>query len=314
MRMRVYITLSLSAFFWGGSAIAGKYALAVFIPSVVTFIRFFLAAAIIFTLIEDKKQLLKINLTTHIRMLVTAIFGVTLCYYFYFNGLNSSSAFNAGIIEATIPLITLLIASLSGMERVRLWQLTGLIVAYLGVAITVTNGNWNIVKTSSYNFGDIMLLISTLCFGVYNVLIKKWIIPISGRVRMFFLFFYGSLAFLPWVIIDALRKVDFCYPGRDITFISIASIVFMSVGGSVLAYLFFNQGIDEIGATKAASFINLVPFITVLMSVFILKEPAGPAQWLGAIVIISGVMLSNRVGKAKATAPANIPMGQGPTR
>ncbi|WP_162366420.1 DMT family transporter [Acerihabitans arboris] len=314
MRMKVYITLSLSAFFWGGSAIAGKYALAVFVPSFVTFIRFFLAAAIIFILIDNKKQLLHINWVTHVRMLVTAIFGVTLCYYFYFNGLNTSSAFNAGIIEATIPLITLLIASLSGMERVKPWQLLGLIVAYLGVAITISGGNWHSVKDSSYNIGDIMLLISTLCFGVYNVLIKRWNIPISGMVRMFFLFLYGSLAFLPWVFTDAYHQVAFCYPGRTITLISIASIIFMSIGGSVLAYLFFNQGIDEIGATKAASFINLVPFITVFLSVFVLKEPAGLVQWIGAVVIISGVMLSNRVKTDKSAIQPKLPIRQGPIR
>lgn len=79
-----------------------------------------------------------------------------------------------------------------------------------------------------------------------------------------------------------------------ISAISIISILFMSIGGSVLAYLFFNQGIEAIGATKAASFINVVPFITVLLSVFILKEPAGPLKWAGAVIIMSGVMLSNR--------------------
>ncbi len=294
MNVKVYITLSLSAFFWGGSAIAGKYALVVFVPSIVTFLRFFIAAAIIFILIKDKRKLIHIGLITHLRMFITAIFGVTLCYYFYFNGLNGSSAFNAGIIEATIPLITLLIAAMSGMEHVKPWQLTGLIVAYLGVTITITGGDLEILSAASYNAGDIMLLISTLCFGIYNVLIKRWIIPLPGMIRMFYLFFYGSIAFLPWVLTDAYQLRSYCYPGKEITLISISSLLFMSIGGSVLAYLFFNQGIDEIGATKAASFINLVPFITVLLSVFVLKEPAGIFKWLGAVVIISGVMLSNR--------------------
>ncbi|WP_413742354.1 DMT family transporter [Sodalis sp. RH15] len=299
MNIKVYIALSLSAFFWGGSAIAGKYALDVFVPSIVTFLRFFIAALIILCFIKDKNKLIRIDLITHLRMFVTAIFGVTLCYYFYFNGLNGSSAFNAGIIEATIPLITLLIAAMSGMEHVKPWQLFGLIIAYLGVTITITGGDLNILSAASYNIGDVMLLVSTLCFGIYNVLIKRWVIPLPGMIRMFYLFFYGSIAFLPWVVADAFHLQFYCYPGKSITFISIASLLFMSIGGSVLAYLFFNQGIDKIGATKAASFINLVPFITVLLSVFVLKEPAGLFKWLGALIIIAGVMLSNRATAAK---------------
>ncbi|WP_213990718.1 DMT family transporter [Sodalis sp. dw_96] len=299
MNIKVYTTLSLSAFFWGGSAIAGKYALDVFVPSIVTFLRFFIAAMIILLFIKDKRKLIHIDLITHLRMFITAIFGVTLCYYFYFNGLNGSSAFNAGIIEATIPLITLLIAAMSGMEHVKPWQLLGLIIAYLGVTITITGGNLNILSAASYNIGDIMLLVSTLCFGIYNVLIKRWVIPLPGMIRMFYLFFYGSIAFLPWVLADSYHLQFYCYPGKGITFISIASLLFMSIGGSVLAYLFFNHGIDEIGATKAASFINLVPFITVMLSVYVLKEPAGLFKWIGALIIIAGVMLSNRATVAK---------------
>lgn len=235
-----------------------------------------------------------IDLQTHFRMFITAMFGVTLCYYFYFNGLNNSSAFNAGIIEATIPLITLLIAAMSGMERVRSWQLIGLIIAYLGVALTITGGDWHILSVAAYHRGDILLLISTLCFGIYNVLIKRWVIVLSGMVRMFYLFFYGSMAFVPWVLNDCYHLHGLVYSGMHISAISILSMAFMSIGGSVLAYLFFNQGIDAIGATKAASFINLVPFITVFLSVVVLKEPAGSLKWAGALIILSGVMLSNR--------------------
>lgn len=299
MKIKVYITLSLSAFFWGGSAIAGKYALEVFIPSVVTFLRFFIAAAIILCFIKDKKKLIHIDFITHLRMFITAIFGVTLCYYFYFNGLNSSSAFNAGIIEATIPLITLLIAAMSGMEHVKPWQLLGLIVAYLGVTMTITGDDWNILSAASYNIGDIMLLVSTFCFGIYNILIKRWTIALPGMTKMFYLFLYGSVAFLPWVLTDMAHLPSLCNPGKMPTIISLSSLLFMSVGGSVLAYLFFNQGIDEIGATKAASFINLVPFITVLLSVFVLKEHAGMLKWIGAAIIITGVMLSNHATMAK---------------
>ncbi|XBS69246.1 hypothetical protein ABK905_22750 [Acerihabitans sp. KWT182] len=100
----------------------------------------------------------------------------------------------------------------------------------------------NILSAASYNVGDVMLLVSTLCFGIYNVLIKRWEIPLPGMIRMFYLFFYGSIAFLPWVAADFYHLQSYCYAGKGITLISIASLLFMSIGGSVLAYLFFQSG------------------------------------------------------------------------
>lgn len=302
----VYLKLFLSAFFWGGSAIAGKYAMEMLLPSAVTFSRFFIAAAILLLLIRNKRQLWQISPGNHAKLLVIALFGVTLCYYFYFRGLYGSTAFNAGIIEATIPLITLIISSAIGMEKISLWQVSGLIIAYLGVTVTVSNGNWNLLSLAHYNYGDILLLISTLCFGIYNVLVNRWKLVIPSDIRMFYIFFYGSLALLPWLLRDISAAPSLYQPQQGATLLGFLSLLFMAVGGSVLAYLFFNQGIDEIGATKAASFINLVPFITIVLSVCVLNESIGWYQWVGAVVIILGVMISNRQSAEKREVKAEI--------
>ncbi|MDX5627065.1 MULTISPECIES: DMT family transporter [unclassified Brenneria] len=291
MNIRVYIKLALSAFFWGGSAIAGKYALQVYSPSFVTFFRFFIAALIMFIIVRRDHASLRLDTRNHLQLFIIASAGVSMCYYFYFNGLYHSSAFNAGIIEATIPLLTLLFAALCKMERIMLYQLFGLTIAYVGVGLTITNGSWKVIKEASYNIGDIMLLISTVCFGVYNVLTKRWQIKIPGMVFMFYFFFYGSIALFPWFFNG--QKESF---STDINMLSLAwvAILFMSLGGSVIAYLFFNQGIAEIGASRAASFINLVPFITVFLSVIVLRERSELFQWMGAAIILAGVFIANK--------------------
>lgn len=290
MIIKTYATLILSAFFWGASAIAGKYALQVYTPSIVTFLRFFVAALIMLLLVWKQRKTLVPGIHIHLRLFIIALTGVSLCYYFYFNGLYASTAFNAGIIEATIPLLTLLLATLCRMEKVSRYQITGLVMAYFGVMITITDGDWRVIVESSYNTGDILLLLSTVCFGVYNILTRRWQMAIPGKVFMFWFFFYGSLALVPWLIIDhapPLRQ-ELVTP-----LLALAAIIFMSLGGSVIAYFLFNQGIAEIGASRAASFINLVPVITVFLSVFVLKEQAGIFQWTGAIVILTGVCIAN---------------------
>ena len=100
--------------------------------------------------------------------------GVSLCYYFYFEGLYYSSAFNAGLIEATIPLVTLALSVLLKEEHLDSAQTTGFALAYVGVLVIVTRLDWAVIQAFAYNRGDVLLLLGTLCFGLYNVLLRKF--------------------------------------------------------------------------------------------------------------------------------------------
>ncbi|EHT3572056.1 DMT family transporter [Salmonella enterica] len=291
--INVYLKLVFVAFFWGASTIAGKIALQYSTPAIVIFFRFFIATIIMLPILWIKKEPINIELRSHIKSAIISLAGVSFCYYLYFNGLNLSSAFNAGVIEAITPLVTVLFAFLLNMERINSYQISGLILAYLGVLMTITKGNWNILTTSDYNTGDILLLLSTFCFGAYNILTKRWQININPNVFMFYFFLYGCLTLSPWLIYSGWK--DF-YNEMNKMFnpAPLAAEVFMALCGSVMAYLFFNEGIAKIGVSKTSSFINLVPLITALLSVYLLDEIANIYQWTGAAIILAGVFLSNK--------------------
>ncbi len=113
-----YIKLFFSALFWGASAIAGKWLFTVLRPAQVTFLRFALAALALGGVVTlARRQAGPVSLGEHARLAVLGAVGVSLCYYFYFEGLYYSSAFNAGLIEATIPLVTLALSVLMKEER-----------------------------------------------------------------------------------------------------------------------------------------------------------------------------------------------------
>ena len=70
------------------------------------------------------------------------------------------------------------------------------------------------------------------------------------------------------------------------------ALAVLALGASVLAYVFFNQGIEQIGASRASSFINLVPVITAGLAFALLGERPDFSQLLGSAVILLGVSLS----------------------
>jgi drug/metabolite transporter (DMT)-like permease len=291
MNLTTYFKLFLSAFFWGGSAIAGKIAMETFSVSMVTILRFGIAALVLALLYRRQIQRYSMPIMRHIKVALTAFFGITACYYFYFRGLDLSSAFNAGVIEATIPCLTLFIAACSG-KRESLTKVVGFIAAYVGVIYIVFDGQLDKLLSIEYSVGDLLLLLSTFCFAVYNIFVERNKQDTPNNLFMYYIFLYGSLLLLPWPLIEWAMTGN-AMVLKPIGFDAIVAILFMALGGSVVAYLFFNQAISVIGAASASSFINLVPVITVFLSVFYLKEDISVSQWIGSAIIFVGVAISN---------------------
>ena len=289
----IYIKLILAAFFWASSAIAGKLILETFLPSQVTLLRFGVATLILVLFVLYTKKKIKISLKEHLKLALLGVVGVTFCYYFYFEGLNLSSALNAGLIEATIPLITLAISIGIKEEKFNVRNSMGFLLAYIGVIIVVTKLDFSVIVDSNYNFGDLLLLISTLCFGVYNIFVKKLEFSFeSQKIKLLYIFMYGSIALLPWIYFDiSQQNVDW-----SLSLYDAGLVVTLSLGASVLAYMFFNEGIKELGASKASSFINLVPILTIVMAIGILKEEPTLSQIIGSIAILLGVYVSQNKG------------------
>ena len=157
------------------------------------------------------------------------------------------------------------------------------------MVIIVTKLDLNLIKNSTYNIGDIYLLISTLCFGIYNILVKKLTFSkITQSQKLFYIFLYGSILLLPWLYIDSLsQKLNW-----NLSILNLVYVLILSLGASVLAYVFFNEGIEKIGASKASNFINLVPIITILFAVIFLKEIPDESQIIGMLTILTGIYIS----------------------
>lgn len=295
----VYIKLFLSAFFWGGSAIAGKLLLNDMNPSSATFMRFFGATIILFFFcrIHMKATKISLSLKDHFILFGLGIIGIALCYCFYFQGLYISSAFNASLIEATIPLCTLFISVGCKKERFTKNTFLGALIAYLGIFIIITKLDLNIIYTLNFNKGDILLLISTLCFGIYNVLYRNLAPNIPSTHQTYYIFLYGTIGIIPWMIYNLYLDNNFYNFVKSFSITNIGYMIFLSLGSSVLAYLFFNEGIKLLGASKASIFINYVPVITIFLSIIILNDIPIVSQIIGSVVVLGGVYLSQRSPK-----------------
>ncbi len=97
----------------------------------------------------------------------------------------------------------------------------------------------------------------------------------------------GALAFM---IISSTQKS--IVPVLEIPLLAWGAILFMAIGMSVLGYLWWNNGIAQIGAARTSLFFNLVPVVTMIIS-FVEGVNIAPAQCIGMILVITGVLCSS---------------------
>ena len=97
----------------------------------------------------------------------------------------------------------------------------------------------------------------------------------------------GTALLLPFAIVEQNR-----FPQIDL--LTGLGLAYLGVLATVIAFNWYYEGIKEIGAAKAAIFINLVPMFAIIFGTFFLKESLSPIAFFGGGLVILGVSLVNR--------------------
>lgn len=283
----VYIRLVLTTLFWAGVFHVGKYAVAFVSPLYAAAWRFTLAALVLIPVIAliDGWSLaaLKRNAFGLAVMSAVGVFGFNASLFY---GLRHTSAVNGALIMAFTPALTALCSALINREPLLRHQLLGLAFGIVGVIVVVSKGSWRVLSGLSFSIGDLLILLAALCWAVYPVIPKRFVkgmstLQITGSTIA------GGAALLTLFAIQT-TPAFFAMPPWPVAL----GIVFMGLFGSVLAYLWWNQGVQRLGATSVASFLNLVPMFTALIGVA-LGQPVTAAQICGAVLVIVGVAYSS---------------------
>ncbi|WP_420959891.1 DMT family transporter [Brucella sp. IR073] len=187
----------------------------------------------------------------------------------------------AAILVASIPLFSMVISQIWGLERMRLSGLVGLILGVAGIVLLV--GFPAVPMTGEFIFGCAATLAAcfSAAFGSNYASHKlrhagPWEVTIGS-------FLFGGLIAAPFL---ALVPVPGIPAPLDILYLLISACVM-----SATTYVLYFRLVGSIGATKAISVEFAVTIVAVLVGALLLKEPLSPLQFVGAGVIILGCML-----------------------
>ncbi len=277
---KTYLMATMAAIFWGANFNLARPVLAEMSPYIAGASRYVLAAAVMILIAQMRKEATPLrHWQAYLTLGVVGVFGFNL---FFFLGMETSSAINGALIMGLNPLLTAILGYLILGDKPSNRQLVAFPVGIAGVAIVVLGAGAQL----TVSVGDIYLLIATLNWALYNVLVKKMMPKnVSGIANTAGIMTFGATAL----------SIAACMHGDSVSLPGIhaaTALVMMSLGGGVLAYLFWNASISHLGPSKAAIFMNLVPVTTMIIAAFEHMPPTH-AQLFGAFLIISAVTFSS---------------------
>lgn len=287
---KIYFLMVLCTIFWAGAFIAGKLS-APFIPAfTLTFLRFSIATIIMYFIMrakgENKYSLKKKDIPV---FLFTGFIGMFGYHVLFFTALKYTTAINSSIIGAANPIITSILGIIFLKDKVSLKRIVGILLSFTGVFLTITGASLDVIKSFTFNHGDLIMLLAVLMWAAYSIFSKIVMPRYSPLILTYYSFLFCTIILIPFVIYDAPWKLLGTVP-----YYSYISVIYMSVFPSVIGYLVQQISIKHIGPSKTSIFINLVPVFSIILSLAILGETLAPIKLLTAALIILGVYICQK--------------------
>jgi len=156
-----------------------------------------------------------------------------------------------------------------------------------GILMLLTNGQLQDLISFEFHKADWWIMASALAFAIYNIFVKTKPSALHPQVFLTIVFWIGILFLFPFFIREQLIKPT------EINLKNTASVLYLGIGASLIAYLCWNAAIRKIGAGKTALFGNLIPVFSMIEAILILGEQLTTNQVISSILIIAGLVVAN---------------------
>jgi drug/metabolite transporter (DMT)-like permease len=220
-------------------------------------------------------------------MLLLSATGIATYNTMSYIGLTSTTALNVLLLQSAGPLIIILWAFALFGDRPSLWQAAGVLLSLIGVAVIAAHGSLESLLHLSVNRGDVWILVAMLIYGVYAALfrVRPATHPMSFLVAAMGI---GSMMILPFYLWEVAEggRIEGGLPAW-------LALAYIAVFPSFVAYLFFNRGIELIGAARSGQSWHLMPVFGSILAVVFLGEQFHVYHAIGIALIAGGIVLAS---------------------
>ncbi|MBN2132793.1 MAG: DMT family transporter [Sedimentisphaerales bacterium] len=293
--MNIYVKQVLTAVFWGGTFIAGRHVSQHLGPFTIAFLRFAMASALLLALTRRKEgRLPRLHRTQIVPIVLLGMTGIFAYNVMFFKGLKLIEAGRAALIIATCPAFIAGVSALLLKERLGRGALAGIPLSVLGAVVVVSRGDPRQITAGGVGWGELFILSCVACWVAYSLIGKAVMQKLSPLASVSYSAAVGAAALaIPATLLEGL--------GPNLgpaSLLDWAAIAYLAIFGTVIGFVWFYEGVKLIGPTRAGLFINIVPISAVVLAFLLLGEPITWSLAAGAILVLSGVYLTNKKSMA----------------
>ncbi|SIQ61323.1 MULTISPECIES: DMT family transporter [unclassified Bosea (in: a-proteobacteria)] len=287
-----YLLMILTTLIWGGNAVASRMAVGNITPMALTSLRWVAVCMLMPLLI--RRDLVTYWPQIRERWRFIALLGIA-----GFTGFNtlmylaaySTSAINIGILQGSIPVIVLVGAFFAYRIPITGMQALGVVVTLLGVAVTASRGDIEVLTGFRFVPGDLLMILACVFYASYTV-------GVRNRPAVPALVFFTAAAGFACLFSLPLFAAEialgaFHWP----TATGWGVLAFTVIMPSIVSQLTFMRAIELIGPGRAGLFVNLVPVFAPLLAVLILGEPFGLYHAVALVLVLGGIFIAERLGR-----------------
>lgn len=280
---------------WGLSFISTKVLLRRLAPIQVAFLRHAIASVAIWIAAAVARPNIRVSLRDLPTMLIAAVVGIPIYYYFENTGLLYLSAATASIITASTPAMTAAIESIFYRKRLPLAGWAGILVSAGGVALVVQSGAAQAAAASAagrsdFLLGASMLLTSSFAWSLYTIFNRPNVASYGSLTTNAYQITFATAVLyvatlrngVPWR--EALSRPEV-----------LLNLGYLGIFCSAVGYLLYLFALQSLGPTVVSAFINLVPVFGVAGSALILGEQITLVQLVGGAIVVLGIFAVERM-------------------
>ncbi|MCG7434900.1 MULTISPECIES: DMT family transporter [Lysinibacillus] len=273
----------VTSLLWGGNFVVAKTLVAHASPMTLTTVRWLIAVIVLVPLVWWKEKKLVPPKQAIVPLLLMGVTGVALFNIFQFLALELTTSTNAGLISTMNTISIALFSFVLLKEKITKWQLSAMVLSLFGVVLVLSKGDWQLLLDFQLNTGDLWMLAAVCVWGLYSICSKWAMQTASPLMATLYAGVFGVLLLLPFT------SADFTFTNVNTSFI--LSMLYTGIISTVVCMVFWNIGVQKLGATTSGIFLNFNPIFTALLAYLFIGENMSWLQGIGGLIVIMGCYL-----------------------
>lgn len=257
-------------------------------PLTLTAVRYGISVMILFAFLLAARRLPKFDRADWLPITLLALVFFTSFPYFMARALEDTTATRGGIFFATMPLVTILLATLFRVEQMTWPKAVGVLMAIAGTVFALSERVDEIAPTALR--GDMFMLISMFSAAGFNVFGKRYIMR------------YGALSIIAYTMlagVTALSVLAIIFESPfngslDFDFAGWMVVLTLAIPGGALMIYCWGRALQTISPTQAAVTVGLNPVVAIAIATVLLSEPFSMRVIGGLVLIIAAIVVANR--------------------